>query len=244
MLLNEVGLQLYSLKDECARDFAATLENVARMGYSAVEFAGYGGLTGQALKKLLEDNQLQAWGAHVGLDRLNTALDQEIEINLAVGSRCLVCPYAEMKTRDDALRLADALNEANRKIAPLGMKLGYHNHAHEFATDGGKYLLDILFEQLDQSVFAELDVFWVAYAGVDPVAYIQKYAGRQQLIHLKELAANGRDNPEIGSGKLDFTAIINAAREAGVNRFIVEQEEYTCPPLQSCKKSLDALKCL
>jgi len=241
MLLDKVGLQLYSLRDETAKDFPGTVRKVAAMGYKAVEFAGYGGMKPAELSALLKDLGLIAYGAHVGSEKLEKALDQEIEMNLAMGNRYLVCPYAPIKTRDDALRLADFLNGCNEKIHAAGMSLGYHNHAHEFEVDGGEYLLDILFANAAPSIFAEIDVFWVAYAGVDPVKYISKYPGRQPLIHLKELAANGKDNVEIGTGKLDFGKIIRTAQGLGTTRFIVEQEEYTLPPLQSCKASLDAL---
>jgi sugar phosphate isomerase/epimerase len=241
MLLDKVGLQLYSLRDETAKDFPGTVKKVAAMGYKAVEFAGYDGLKPSEMSALLSDLGLTAYGAHVGSEKLEKTLDQEIEMNLAVGNHYLVCPYAPIKTRDDALRLADFLNGCNKKIRAAGMSLGYHNHAHEFEVDGGEYLLDILFKNADPSIFAEVDVFWVAYAGVDPVQYISKYPNRQPLIHLKELAANGKDNVEIGKGKLDFSQIIKTAQGLGTARFIVEQEEYTLPPLESCKASLDAL---
>jgi len=241
MLLDKVGLQLYSLRDETAKDFPGTVKKVAAMGYKAVEFAGYGGMKPAELSALVKDLGLTAYGAHVGTEKLEKALDQEIEMNLALGNRYLVCPYAPIKAREDALRLADFLNGCNEKIRAAGMSLGYHNHAHEFEKDGGEYLLDILFANVDPSVFAEIDVFWVACAGVDPVGYISKYPNRQPLIHLKELAGNGKDNVEIGTGVLDFPGIIKTAQALGTARFIVEQEEYTMPPLESCKASLDAL---
>ena len=84
-------------------------------------------------------------------------------------------------------------------------------------------------------------MFWVAYAGYDPVEYIRRYAGRQPLMHLKELAADRRANVELGTGILDFAAIIRAGQQAGTEHFIIEQEEYTLPPLESCKASLDAV---
>ena len=241
MLLDKVGLQLYSLRDETAKDFPGTLRKVAEMGYKAVEFAGYGGMKPSELSALLKELGLEIYGSHVGSEKLEKTLDQEIEMNLALGNRHLVCPYAPIKTREDTLKLADFLNTCNEKIRAVGMNLGYHNHAHEFEKDGGEYLLDILFTSVDPSIFAEVDVFWVAYAGVDPIQYILKYPNRQPLIHLKELGASGKDNVEIGKGTLDFSGIIKTAQALGTSRFVVEQEEYTIPPLESCKASLDAL---
>ena len=242
MLLKEVGLQLYSLREETEKDFCATVEKVAKMGYTGVEFAGYGGLKPAALAQLLKDNGLAAYGTHFGaLPKTDAELDAQIEMNLALGNPYLVCPWHDMKTRDDALRLAEIMNETAAKLKPHGLRLGYHNHAHEFAKDGDDTLMDVLMENTEKEIFAEFDVFWVAYAGYDPVEYIRKYAGRQPLMHLKELAADRRANVELGTGILDFAAIIRAGREAGVEHFIIEQEEYTLPPLESCKASLDAV---
>ena len=242
MLLKEVGLQLYSLREETEKDFCATVEKVAKMGYTGVEFAGYGGLKPAALAQLLKDNGLAAYGTHFGaLPKTDAELDAQIEMNLALGNSYLVCPWHDMKTRDDALRLAEIMNETATKLKPHGLRLGYHNHAHEFAKDGDNTLMDVLMENTEKEIFAEFDVFWVAYAGYDPVEYIRKYAGRQPLMHLKELAADRRANVELGTGVLDFAAIIRAGQQAGTEHFIIEQEEYTLPPLESCKASLDAV---
>lgn len=242
MLLKEVGLQLYSLREETEKDFCATVEKVAKMGYTGVEFAGYGGLKPAALAQLLKDNGLAAYGTHFGaLPKTDAELDAQIEMNLALGNPYLVCPWHDMKTRDDALRLAEIMNETAAKLKPHGLRLGYHNHAHEFAKDGDDTLMDVLMENTEKEIFAEFDVFWVAYAGYDPVEYIRKYAGRQPLMHLKELAVDRRANVELGTGVLDFAAIIRAGQQAGTEHFIIEQEEYTLPPLESCKASLDAV---
>jgi sugar phosphate isomerase/epimerase len=244
MLFDGVGLQLYSLRDETARDFPGTLRKVAQMGYKAVEFAGYGGMEPAALAALLRELGLVCCGAHVGIERLKGALDAELEMSAALGNKYIVCPYAPIKTREDALALAEFLNACNEKVRGAGMSLGYHNHAHEFEKSGGQYLLDILLANVEPSVFAQIDVFWVACAGIDPVSYIARYPGRQPLIHLKELAENRTDNVEIGAGILDFRSIIRAAGDLGTKHLIIEQEQYTLPPLESCKASLDALSSL
>lgn len=242
MLLTNVGLQVYSMRDVLQDDFKRKIETIAQMGYKGVEFAGYGGLKPREMAQLLKDNGLQAYGTHFGqLPKTDAELDAEIEMNLAVGNRYLVCPWHDMKTRDDALRLAEIMNETSAKLAKHGMRLGYHNHAHEFVKDGGEALMDIVLQNTVPEVFMEFDVFWVAYAGCDPVEYIDKYAGRQPLMHLKELGADHKANVELGTGILDFTAIIKAGQAAGTEHFIIEQEEYTMPVIESCKASLDAV---
>ena len=244
MLVKNIGLQLYSLRDETPKDFRGTVEKVAKMGYKGVEFAGYGGLKPSELAQLLRDNGLEVYGTHFGaLPKTPAELDAEIEMNLAIGNKYLVCPWQDMKTHDDALRFADVMNETAAKLAPHGLRLGYHNHAHEFVVDGGEILMETLLTNAPD-VFAEFDVFWVAYAGYDPVRFIRKYAGRQPLMHLKELGPDRKANVECGTGVLDFASIITAGLAAGTEHFIVEQEEYTLPPLASCEVSLKNLLAL
>lgn len=237
------GLQLYSLREETAKDFQGTIARVAEMGYRGVEFAGYGGIKPDEMARLVKENNLEVYGTHFGkLPKTQRELDLEIEMNLALNNPYLICPYMPMETRQDALCLAELMNQCQRQLRPHGLRLGYHNHAHEFKQADGQYLMDILLENTDPDIFAEIDVFWVAYAGLDPIQYIQKYPGRQPVIHLKELGRDKKTNVEIGQGILDFGAIIQTARTLGVERFIVEQEEYTMPPLQSCEASLKALE--
>lgn len=242
MLLKNVGLQLYSLRDEMAVDFRGTVEKVAKMGYKGVEFAGYGGLKPAEMAALLKDNGLEAYGSHIGaLPKTDAELDAEIEMNLAVGNKYLVCPWQDMKAHDDALRFAEVMNATAAKLRPHGLRLGYHNHAHEFVVDGGEILMETVLANVEPDIFAEFDVFWVAYAGYDPLRFIRKYAGRQPLMHLKELGPDRKANVECGAGILDFAAIIAAGQAAGTEHFIVEQEEYTLHPLESCKVSLENL---
>ena len=242
MLLKEVGLQLYSLHEYTEKDFCGTVEKVAQMGYKGVEFAGYGGLKPEQVVKLLKDNGLTAYGSHIGgLPKTDAELDAEIEMNLAVGSKYLICPWQDMETRDDALRFAEVMNRTADRLRPHGLRLGYHNHDFEFRVDQGEILLDTVLQNVAEDVFVEFDVFWVAYAGHDPLRFIKKYAGRQPLMHLKELAADRKANVEIGAGILDFDAIIRAGMDAGVERFIIEQEEYTLPQLESCERILKNL---
>ena len=242
MLVQNVGLQLYSLHELTEKDFCGTVEKVARMGYKGVEFAGYGGLTPAQMVQLLKDNGLEAYGSHIGgLPKSDREWDAEIEMNLAVGNRYLVCPWQTMATHDDALRFAEIMNEAWAKLKPHGLRLGYHNHDHEFKVDGGEVLMDTVLQNVEPDIFMEFDVFWVAYAGYDPLRYIRKYAGRQPLMHIKELGPDRKANVEVGAGVLDMEAILKLGLEIGTEHFIIEQEEYTMPMLDSCRVSLENL---
>ena len=245
MLIRDVGLQLYSLHELTDVDFRGTVEKVAKMGYRGVEFAGYGGLKPDEMARFLKDNGLEAYGSHIGsLPKTDAEWDVEIEMNLAVGNKYLVCPWQDMATHDDAMRFAEVVTKTAEKLRPHGLRIGYHNHEFEFAVDKGEILLDTLLRNVPEDVFVEFDVFWVAYAGFDPLRWIRKYAGRQPLMHIKELAADRKANVEIGAGIMDFESIISLGQEIGTKHFIIEQEEYTLPPLESCKVSLDNLKSL
>ena len=242
MLLKEVGLQLYSLRDETAKDFRGTIGKVAEMGYTGVEFAGYGGLKSSEMADLLKQNGLKAYGSHFGaLPKTDEELDAEIEMTLAVGNKYLICPWHDMKDHEGALRFAEIMNRTADKLRPHGLRLGYHNHDHDMAVDRGEVLLDTLLANTEEDIFMAFDVFWVEYAGFSPLRYISRYAGRQPLMHLKELGADRKSNVEIGAGISDFAAFIRLGREIGTEQFIVEQEEYTMPPLESCRKSLESL---
>ena len=149
--------------------------------------------------------------------------------------------WHDMKDHEGALRFAEIMNRTADKLRPHGLRLGYHNHDHDMAVDRGEVLLDTLLANTEEDIFMEFDVFWVEYAGFSPLRYISRYAGRQPLMHLKELGADRKSNVEIGAGISDFAAFIRLGREIGTEQFIVEQEEYTMPPLESCRKSLESL---
>jgi sugar phosphate isomerase/epimerase len=244
MATTPVALQLYTVRDETARDFAGTVRQVAEIGYPGVEFAGYGGLDAAAMKSLLDETGLQAASSHVGLDRLEADLDGEIEYCLAIGCSYLVLPWLAMDQRSpEQLRaLAPRLNEFGRRCHERGLTFGYHNHDFEFASSDGQYLLDMLLDATDPALVAlELDGYWAAYAGVDPAAYLRKRRGRVPLVHLKDMAAD-RTFTEVGDGTLDLPAIFAAAEEGGARWYIVENDRPAMPSLQSARRSLENLR--
>ena len=232
-------MQLYSVRDYSEKDFAGTIKKIAEYGYKGVEFAGYGGLTAVQLKTLLNQTGLEASAAHVGLENLKNNLEKEIDYVKEIGLKYVVCPYTDIKTRDDTLKLAEDLSIVVKKCKENGLEIAYHNHGHEFVKDNDEFLLDILFENAP-GLECELDVFWVEYAGVDVISYMKKYENRIPLIHLKELSTD-RTNVDIGKGILNFKNIIHTAKELGTKRFIVEQEEYEINSMVSAKNNIEYL---
>lgn len=239
-----VAVQLYTLREETNKDFAGTLEKIAEIGYKGVEFAGYGGLTASKLKNVLEKLGLKAAGSHVGLDLLKDRIDEVIDYNLEIGNKYIVCPWNQYNSRYDYIETAGLFNKIGEKCKEEGFQFCYHNHNHEFASYNGEYGLDILYRKTDpELVMAEIDTYWVKYAGLDPAEYIKKYSGRTPLIHLKDMD-NSEDRvfTEIGNGILDFNSIINASQDSGAEWFIVEQDVCKRPAIESVKISFENLK--
>lgn len=247
MNTDSIGLELYTVRDETAQDFAGTLRRVAAMGYKAVEFAGYGGLSAEQQHDLLAETGLIAASTHVGLNVLTQTPDDAIAYCRAIGCRHLVLPGLPDEGRNaEALRLlAPLLNDLGRHCQDQGITLSYHNHDWEFVGHAnGDALLDLLLDATDPAlVTLEFDAYWAVYAGVDPVAYLQRRSGRVPLVHLKDMTPE-RTFADVGEGTLDMGAIIAAARAAGVRWYFVENDAPTIPSLESAHRSLINLQAM
>ncbi len=239
-----VALQMYTLRDDTGKDFVGTLRKVAEIGYAGVEFAGYGGLGADEMKKLLAELNLRPAGAHIGL---GGDLSRDVDYSLAIGNRYLTVSALPEEMRGERsawLRGAEALNKAGAELKRNGLQLCYHNHAFEFEKVDGEYAYDLLVGATDPGVvMLEPDVFWLQYGGVNPVDYIRKYADRIALLHLKDMAPGPeRAFAEVGEGVLDWDAIFQAAEKTPVQWFIVEQDICRRPALESVRISLENLK--
>jgi sugar phosphate isomerase/epimerase len=244
-----IGLQMYTLREETAQDFVGTLRKVAEIGYQGVEFAGYGGMTADKLAALLQELNLKAIASHVSLAQLSTHLEEEIDFNLAIGSRYIICPYIAEEDRKEEtqwLSIFTQLEAIGRKCFERGIGFAYHNHDFELLQKvKGALVLDAMMQAIPKdALLMELDSCWVYHAGQNPKAYIAQYAGRLPLLHLKDmrkLADGGALTVELGQGEVDLTSIIEASGHAGVEWLIVEQDKCSNPPLESIKESLNWL---
>src|SRR5579885_1293329 len=154
----ELALQMYTLREDARADFAGTLRKVARIGYPAVQLAGYGGLSSSALEALLDGFGLRVAGSHVDLGTLEGSLDAEIEYNLAIGNRDLICPVAPRELRasaDGYQTLAEKLNLIGERCRQAGVRFSYHDHNFEFDRFDGTTGMDILLTRTDPGL-----VFW------------------------------------------------------------------------------------
>jgi sugar phosphate isomerase/epimerase len=237
-LIDNFAIQLFSVHDETRKDFTGTLKKLAEMGYKGVEFAGYGGLSAEEMKQVLAANNLKPIGSHFGMDGFTKRLDEEIAYHKILGTEYLILPNHDMETRDDVLKLADTLRPIIAKISDAGLKFAFHNHSHEFEKSDGEYLLDILFQNLPPEAAMELDVYWVAYANIEPLAYMEKHKDRIKLMHVKQIDREKR-NVDLDKGILDYKEIITKAKTLGVEHFVLEQEEYEVSPMVSVKNDID-----
>src|SRR6266567_3367508 len=181
-----IGLQLYTVRDQTEQDFAATVRRVAAMGYAGVEFAGYGNLSAQEMSALLAETGLKAASTHVALHALEQDFERELNYCLEIGTSFLIVPWIgeAWRNANGARRLGERLNEFGRRSLEQGVTLGYHNHDFEFAPASGGTFLDHFLASTDPSlVKLELDTYWAAFAGIDPIALIRQQAERVRLIH-------------------------------------------------------------
>lgn len=234
----EVSLQLYSIYEETGKDFRKALSQVGEIGFAGVEFAGYGDFTKEELTAYLKKNQLYAVGAHCGLEVFEHSFVEELEFSEAIGLEYIICPYAKVDTMEDIDHLVKVLNKAGELAKEKNIKVGYHNHAHEFIKVDGKYPLDLIAEKTSDQVILEVDVFWVAYAELDPIAYIKKWGKKVELVHLKQID-DGKNNVDMGEGILDMQKIKEAAVHA--KYFILEHEEYDKPVWDSIRNDYSTL---
>jgi sugar phosphate isomerase/epimerase len=232
-----LAIQLYTLR---TIDAAAALPALAAQGYEAVELYARPA-EARELRRRLDDAGLEVCGWHVGLERFDGELGEVVEQAHILGVPRLVVPWTEPPSdRAAAEVLAARLAVLRERVANAGFPLGYHNHAHELEPlADGTVTLDVLAGV--GGLELELDLGWLWVAGADPVARLAQHTGRVPLVHAKDFVDRETDAP-VGDGAVGYDRIVPAARDAGVEWLIVEQEEHEGDPLDSTARSADALR--
>lgn len=240
----QVGLQLYTLRKEMKRDFFGTLEKVAEMGYQGVEFVDFGGFPAATLKEKLAELKLVPVGAAFIAEDFRTKFEEILEYVKTLGCGYLTCVWERYGSKEDYIQAAAFYNEIGRKCRENGITFCYHNHAFEFLTYDGEYALDLLYRLTDpENMKAEIDTCFVEMMGLNPAAYMRKYASRCPLLHLKDWERGTTSGTvEVGNGVLDIPEIVTAAGEIGVEWMIVEQEYFINSAVESARESLDNLR--
>lgn len=242
----QFGLQLYSVREDCGKDLPGTLAKVAKMGYVAVEFAGYYDRTAKDMRKLLDDNGLTCCGTHTGMDTLlGDNLAATIEYNRTIGNKFLIVPGLAEQYRNSHqawLETAKLFNELAAKVQPQGMLVGYHNHSVEFQPMDGEMPWDTFYGNTNADVVMQLDTGNACGGGVDPLPYLYKYEGRARSVHVKAFSKKD-DKALIGEDEINWKAFFALCKATGGTEvYIVEHESYAYPPLECVERCLNNLR--
>ncbi len=243
-----IALQLYSLRDDAARDLPSILEAVANMGYQGVEFAGYYGHSAEDVRKLLDDNGLVCCGGHLGIDTLlGDELKRTIDFQQTLGNRFLIVPgLPGHRTSSKAawLETAGLMNHIAEQLEPFGMRTGYHNHHTEFKELEGELPWDTFFGNTSDKVIMQFDTGNAMHGGAEAGPFLRKYPGRAATVHLKEFSSTD-NNALVGEGEVKWAEIFELCETIGKTEwYVVEQESYAFSPLECVEKCLKNLRAM
>lgn len=245
-----IGIQLYILHGQMKEDPVANMQKVAKIGYNAIETAGYAdrkfyGIDPVEFKVLCDDLGLIPQSSHADVNLKN--IDETIDDTINAGMTYLVLPSLDKdkrKTLDDYRKAAEEFNTIGEKCKEIGLTFAYHNHAFEFEPLEDTIPYDILLKNTDpELVTMELDIYWIIYSGAEPLDYFKRYPGRFQLFHVKDMSREpSMQSTEIGEGTIDYKTIFAKKAEAGMKYFYLEQESFEMDPFASIAISYDYLK--
>ena len=227
-----IAVQLYSVRAIAQKDLPGVLQEVARLGFQGVEFAGYYGHSAEAIRTMLDENKLKVAGTHTGLDTLlGDNLAKTMEFNKTIGNKNLIVPGMPKKYQESIegwKEAAKVFSQISEQVKPQGFVVGYHNHRVEFEPKGGTTPFEAFFGTADQSVKVQLDVGHCQRAGANPVDVIKRYKGRIVSIHIKEYNPD-RDDAPLGEGLVKWKDVFKGLEAAGATEwYIVEEEAKTC----------------
>jgi sugar phosphate isomerase/epimerase len=246
-----VGLELYSVRDQLKKDPESTIRAVAKMGYQDVEFYApyleWSEDQAKQMRKLLDELGIHCYSTHNDEDSFSDSKIQKAsELNKILGSRYMVLAWSDPKPDLDGWKkVAESLNNAAEKLAPSGLKVGYHNHDAEWKPVEGKRPIEVIASNTKPSVMLQLDVGTCLEAGADPVAWIKANPGRIRSIHCKDWSPDPNVGYKtlFGEGKADWKAIFQAAEnQGGVEFYLIEQEGSRYPELETARRCLEAFR--
>jgi sugar phosphate isomerase/epimerase len=245
-----IGIQMYSLRDQTEIDFLSTLEKVAKIGYKAVEFAGYFKTPAKELKSKMDELGLITPSVHVPLNfsdtkHMESDFEGQIEYALELDVSYIITPWAplpELPTKNNVQHLVDVFTKCAKQVKAAGMQYGYHNHDFEFKLVDKKPVIDhILSDMSEELLQMEFDLGWIYIAGYNPADYLKKYKGRVPCVHLKDFF-KGRKDAEIGKGEVGYSELLKEIEPAGVAYMFVEQEQFDSSSLESAANNFKYLK--
>lgn len=235
----KLGLQLYSLRADFAKDVPGTLGKASAFGFRNAELAGTYDLEPKAFRKLLKEHKLKAVAGHFPYEKFRDDAEAVARDAKALGLKYAGCAWIPHEGAFDEKTCREAIavfNKAGATLAKHGIKFFYHQHGYEFHPHGSGTLMDLMMAETDPKLVSyEMDIFWVRFPGQDPVQWLEKYGSRWELMHLKDMKkglATGdlsghtdvRNDVALGTGQMDMPAILRAAKKAGVKWYFIEDE--------------------
>lgn len=240
-----VGAQLYTVRDLCRTedDFAQTMAKVAAIGYTSVQVSGIGPIPVDRVRFHCDQNNLRIAVTHYPPDRIRTDTERVIEEHRILGADyvgvgSMPADYARTPQGVDAF-LADFMPAAE-KLAAAGMQLQYHNHDFELARFAGQTLLERLVAGMPAELLGFIpDTYWLQAGGMDPAEWLSRLKGRIPVVHLKDMAMQGRERimTPVMSGNMNFRSILAACEAAGTEWLMIEQDTCQAPPLDCLAES-------
>lgn len=237
-----LGLQLYSLRDQFAKDVPGTLDKVRDFGFKNVELAGTYGLTPEKFTTELDARGLKAVSGHFPYERFRDDVDGIAREAKALGMQYVGCAWIAHREAFDEKACREAIrvfNNAGEALAKQGVKFFYHTHGYEFQPYGTGTLFDLLLaETKPKFVTYEMDIFWVVHGGQDPAKLLDRYRSRFALVHLKDMKdgtpiglltghTDMSNDVALGQGRIDYRRALRAAEKAGVKWYFIEDESPT-----------------
>src|SRR5487761_1163939 len=244
-----LGVQLYTVRKLAEKNLPDVLAQIRKIGYQQVEtYAGsYKNHPAGELRKMIADAGLSVPSGHFDYGGLEEKMDYAKQLGL----KYMVCPMLPVgmwNSADGFKKAAEQFNKWGEKTRSLGMGFAFHNHDYEFQQYGKATGFEVLMGNTDPSLVAwEMDCYWVAQAGLDPLTLLRRYKNRVHLLHLKDrkagyppshkMDAASQHFTEVGTGSLDWKKILSAAHQQGIRYYFVEQDQTTLPPVQSLRIS-------
>jgi sugar phosphate isomerase/epimerase len=257
---NNFGLGLYTLRDELPKDVKGVLTQVASFGYKKIEsyehdrLGIYWGMKNTEFKKLMDDLGMRLVATHC---QVHIDTEKKADEAAAIGMEYLIAPSLDGMigkpenkfTLDDYKLAAEGLNKAAAICKQKGVRVAYHNHDQTFLPVNGTFPQDILLQNTDkENVDFEMDMYWVVTAGQDPEQWLKKYPNRFRLCHVKDrkkgVSPTDRESSVVvGTGSINYAAILKTAQQNGMRHFLIEQEAYEgTTPLAAVRSNAEYMK--
>ena len=250
-MIKELGLQLYTIRDfmQSEEDIRESFQKMRKYGYTqgqtarcAIPYSDYG--------RIAREEGIEIIGTHDDFNMMVNDFEQSLENHKLLGTTNMGIGYSSFNSIDDVKTFIEKANMVGEKAAENGMKFTYHHHSHEFYKwENGKTTMDMLVEGFDlDNISFVLDTYWLQHGGADIRYWIEKLAGRVDILHLKDMkrmlrSDNVHQITEIGNGNLNWDGILESAQKSGVKYYVVEQDNsYAVNCFQSIRQSAEYLK--